>query len=60
MEHYYQPDIECASREDMIALQNEKLKKQVQHVWNDVPYYRKNLETKGVTPADIQTIDDLC
>ena len=60
MEHYYQPDIECASREDMIALQNEKLKKQVQHVWNDVPYYRKKMEKKGVTPADIQTIDDLC
>ncbi len=60
MERYYQPDIECASREDMIALQNEKLKKQVEHVWNDVPYYRKKMEKKGVTPADIQTIDDLC
>ena len=60
MEHYYQPDIECASREDMIALQNEKLKKPVQQVWNDVPYYRKKMEKKGVTPADIQTIDDLC
>ena len=59
MERYYQPEIECASREDMIALQNEKLVKQVKHVWDNVPYYRKKMEEKGVTPDDIQSIDDL-
>ena len=59
MERYYQPDIECAPREQMIALQNEKLVKQVQHVWDNVPYYRKKMEEKGVTPADIKSIDDL-
>ncbi|MCR5306535.1 MAG: phenylacetate--CoA ligase [Oscillospiraceae bacterium] len=59
MERYYQPDIECASREQMIALQNEKLVKQVQHVWDNVPYYRKKMEEKGVTPDDIKSIDDL-
>ena len=59
MERYYQPEIECASREDMIALQNEKLVKQVKHVWDNVPYYRKKMEEKGVTPDDIKSIDDL-
>ena len=59
MERYYQPEIECASREDMVALQNEKLVKQVKHVWDNVPYYRKKMEEKGVTPDDIQSIDDL-
>lgn len=59
MEKYYQPEIECASREDMIALQNEKLVKQVKHVWDNVPYYRKKMEEKGVTPDDIKSIDDL-
>ena len=59
MERYYQPEIECASREDMIALQNERLVKQVKHVWDNVPYYRKKMEEKGLTPDDIRSIDDL-
>ncbi|MBR5423992.1 MAG: phenylacetate--CoA ligase [Clostridia bacterium] len=59
MERYFQPEIECAPREEMIKLQNEKLVKQVQHVWDSVPYYRKKMEAKGLTPADIKTIDDL-
>ncbi|MBR2764519.1 MAG: phenylacetate--CoA ligase [Blautia sp.] len=59
MERYYQPEIECASRETIKALQDERLVKQVQHVWDNVPYYRKKMEEKGVTPADIKSTDDL-
>ena len=59
MERYFQPEIECAPREKMIELQNERLLKQVRHVWEDVPYYRKKMEEKGVTPDDIKSIDDL-
>lgn len=59
MENYFQPEIECASREKMIALQNERLVKQVKHVYDNVPYYRKKMDEKGVTPNDIQSIDDL-
>ena len=44
MERYYQPEIECASREQILAWQNERLVKQVQHVWDSVPYYRKKME----------------
>ena len=59
MERYYQKDIECASPEAMRAIQNEKLLKQVRHVWEDVPYYRKKMEEKGVTPDDIRSVEDL-
>ncbi len=59
MERYYQPEVECASREQIRAWQDEKLVKQVRHVWDDVPYYRRKMEAKGVTPADIRSIDDL-
>ena len=59
MERYYQPEIECASREEIVKIQNEKLVKQVRHVWDNVPYYRKKMEDKGVTPDDIKSIDDL-
>ena len=59
MEHYYQPEIECASREEIVRIQNERLLRQVRHVWEDVPYYRKKMEEAGVTPEDIHSIDDL-
>ena len=44
MANYYQKDVECASREEMVALQNERLVAQVKHVWENVPYYRKKME----------------
>ena len=28
-------------------------------MWDNVPYYRKKMEEKGVTPADIKSSDDL-
>ena len=59
MERYYQPEIECASREQILAWQNERLVKQVRNVWDNVPYYRKKMEEKGVTPDDIKGVDDL-
>ena len=59
VERYFQPEIETASREQITAWQNEKLVKQVRHVWDHVPYYRKLMEEKGVTPDDIQSIEDL-
>ena len=59
MERYYQPEIECASREEIKAMQDERIVAQVKHVWENVPYYRKKMEEKGVTPDDIKGIDDI-
>ena len=59
MERYYQEEIECASRETIKAIQDEKLVRQVRHVWDNVPYYRKKMEEKGVSPEDIKSSDDL-
>ena len=59
MANYYQPEIETASREQILSWQNERLVKQVQHVWDNVPYYRAKMEEKGLTPADIKGVDDL-
>ena len=59
MERYYQKDIECASREQIRAWQDERLVKQVRNVWDNVPYYRKKMEEKGLTPEDIKGVDDL-
>ncbi len=59
MANYYQPEIEMMPQEQLRALQDERLIKQVQHVWEHVPYYRKKMEEKGVTPADIKGVADL-
>ncbi len=59
MTNYYQKEIETAPREEIIRIQNEKLRKQVKHVYENVPYYRNLMEEKGLTPDDIQTIDDI-
>lgn len=47
MERYYQKEIETADREQILAWQNERLVKQVRHVWDNVPYYRKKMEEIG-------------
>ncbi|MDD6269383.1 MAG: phenylacetate--CoA ligase [Oscillospiraceae bacterium] len=57
--HYYQPGIETMSHEDMKKLQEERLIKQVKHVYNNVPYYKKLMNDRGLTPEDIQSLDDL-
>ena len=59
MERYYQPEIETAPREQIKALQDERLVKQVRHVWENVPYYRNKMQEKGLTPEDIKGTDDL-
>ncbi len=57
---YYQKEIETMPYEDMQKLQSERLVKQVQHVWDNVPFYRARMEEKGLTPADIKGVEDLC
>ena len=59
MSRYFQPEIECASREEIRKIQSERLVKQVQNIWDNVPMYRKRMEEKGLTPEDIKSVDDL-
>ena len=59
MSNYYQKEIETASRDEIIRIQNEKLVKQVKHVYENVPYYRDLMDKKGVKPEDIKSIDDI-
>ena len=56
---YYQEEIECASLETIKSIQEEKFLKQVRHVWDNVPYYRKKMEEKGVSVDDIKSIADI-
>lgn len=59
MGNYYQPDIETASVEEIRKIQNEKIVKQVKHVYENMEYYRKLMDEKGVKPEDIKSVDDI-
>ena len=59
MARYFQEEIECAPLEKIREWQNEKLIRQVKHVWDNVPYYRNKMIEAGVAPDDIKSIDDL-
>lgn len=59
MSKYYQEEIETASREQIKQWQSERLVKTVKRVYENVEYYRKKMDEKGVKPEDIKSIDDL-
>ena len=55
----FQLEIESMSREEIREHQLEKLKWQVKRIYENVKMYRERMEEAGVTPDDIQTLDDL-
>ena len=59
MEKYFSKEIETASAEKIKALQDERLVATVKRVYENVEYYRKKMDEKGVTPDDIKSTDDL-
>ena len=59
MQTYYQPQYETMPPEELRKLQDERLKAQIRHVYDNVPHYRQLMDEKGVKPEDIQGVDDL-
>lgn len=56
---YYQPDIETMSREDLEALQLERLQALVKRVYQKIPFYKESFDKAGVNPEDIKSLADL-
>ena len=55
----YNPLYECMSRDELQALQLRRLKDTVSRAYNHVPAYRDKFKAAGVTPFDLQAIEDL-
>ncbi len=51
--------IETASRDEITALQLQRLKWSLRHAYDNVPAYRVKFEQAGVHPDDLQSPDDL-
>ncbi len=51
--------IEIASRDEIAALQLERLKWSLSHAYRNVPFYRQSFDAAGVHPDDLQSLTDL-
>ena len=56
---YYNERIERMSRDEKHALQGERLKRVVTLAYNNCKPYRAKMDAAGVTPDDINSIDDI-
>jgi phenylacetate-CoA ligase len=51
--------IEKASRDELQALQLQRMKWSLQHAYDNVPHYRKKYDAAGVHPSDLRQLSDL-
>ena len=51
--------IETASRDEIAALQLQRLKWALRHAYDKVPFYRQGFEAAGVHPDDLSCLTDL-
>ena len=51
--------IETASRDEIAALQLQRLKQTLSHAYENVAHYRKAFDDKGVHPSDLKQLSDL-
>ena len=56
--YMFSPEIEKMPRDQLAALQLEKLTKIVHHAYENVPHYQKSFDAAGVKPGDLKSLDD--
>ena len=57
--NYFQPEIETMPVDEIKKMQSEKIVRQVNHVYDNVPYYKEQMDKMGVKPSDIHGIEDI-
>lgn len=55
----YQPEIECMDREQLRALQLERLIATVRRCYDNVAVFRERMNERGLTPDDVTCLEDL-
>ncbi|KAB1189871.1 AMP-binding protein [Haloferax sp. MBLA0076] len=51
--------METASRDELREVQDERLQEMVQTAYENVDYYREMFDAEGLTPEDVQSVEDL-
>jgi len=55
----WSPRLEASSRDELAAIQNEKLRAVVPFLYENSPFYRRRFEHLGLLPSDIRDAEDL-
>ena len=55
----WNPEMESLSPDDFRRVQEKALKKQWDYVWENSPFYRDKYTRAGLTPGDLNSLDDL-
>ncbi|MDD4691933.1 MAG: phenylacetate--CoA ligase [Eubacterium aggregans] len=56
---YWNKTYECMPREQLEELQLDRLKKMVNRIFHQVPFYREKFQEMGIDPGVVQSLDDL-
>jgi phenylacetate-CoA ligase len=56
---YWSPSLDCAPRDELRAIQEEKLAALSPFLYENSRFYRNRFDRLGLTPDDIRTVDDL-
>lgn len=56
---YWNEKMETIDKDSLKKIQSERLRETVKRVYENVPYYAEKMKMAGITPSDIQSIDDL-
>jgi len=57
--NYWNEKQECMPRNELEALQGERLRELVEYEYERVPLYRAKMDAAGVKPSDIKTLADI-
>jgi phenylacetate-CoA ligase len=57
--HHWAPALETCSRDELRAIQNDKLSALAPFLYEHSAFYRRRFERLGLSPSDIRTVDDL-
>ena len=55
----WSPRLDTASRDELISIQNEKLRAAVPFLYENSPFYRRRFDRLGLSPGDFRSVDDL-
>src|SRR4051812_26265379 len=55
----WSPRLDAASRDELAAIQSEKLRAAVPFLYENSPFYRRRFDRLGLSPNDIRSVEDL-
>ena len=58
-DQYWSVALDTASRDEIIAIQNDKLQALAPFLYENSGFYRRRFDRLGLAPTDIRTVDDL-